>query len=187
MAVPYEDGHYATCNVAYRRTALELVDGFDEAFARPYGEDIDLAWRAIDAGATTTFADDAVVEHDVRPSSFRAHLRDVRRRDGLVLAIRKHPRLRAQLPYRGYARPTHVPLAGLLGAAGFWLLAPTSAPRAAALAGAAGWYAYVCRRWRPAPPKRWQWIPALPLAVLADVIEAGVMIRASLHYRTVVL
>jgi glycosyltransferase involved in cell wall biosynthesis len=187
MSVPHEDGHYATCNVAYRREVLERVDGFDEAFVRPYGEDTDLAWRAIDAGATTAFVAEAVVEHDVRRSSFRAHLTDLRRRDGLVLAIAKHPRLRRLLPYRGYVRPTHLPLAVLGAAALLWGLDWSSPARVALLVVAAGWYAFVCRRWRPAPPARWQWIPALPLAVVADVVEVGVLVGASVRHRALVL
>ncbi len=35
---------FATANVAYRRTVLELLDGFDEAFSS--GGDNDIAWRA---------------------------------------------------------------------------------------------------------------------------------------------
>lgn len=187
MSVPHEDGHYATCNMAYRREWLERLGGFDEAFRRPYGEDTDLAWRAIDTGATTAFVAEAVVEHDVRPSSFRDHIADVRRREGLVLAVRKHGGLRALLPYRGYVRPTHVPLAGLLAAATWWAAGPLSPVRLSGVVGATGWYAVVCRRWRPAPGQRRGWIGALPLAMVADLVEAVVLARASVRYGALVL
>lgn len=187
MDVPHEDGHYATCNVAYRREVLDRVDGFDEAFRRPYGEDTDLAWRAIAAGATTAFVPEALVEHDVRPSSVGSHLADLGRRDGLVLAIAKHPGLRARLPYRGYARPTHVPLAALLGTVAVWGFEPSEPWRVLLLVAATGWYAATCRRERPAPASRWRWIPTLPLAVVADLLEVGVLLVASVRHRAVVL
>jgi GT2 family glycosyltransferase len=186
MDVPFEDGHYATCNVAYRRATLERVGGFDEAFARPYGEDADLAWRAIGAGARTAFDGEAVVEHEVRPSSLRAHLRDLRRRDGLVHVLRKHPGLRARLPYHGFVRPTHLPLAVLVACGGAVAVAPSVVTALAAVV-AAGWYAWVTRRERPAPRPRWRWIPTLPMAVVADLVEVAVLARASVRHRTLVL
>lgn len=187
MDVPHEDGHYATCNVAYRRSVLEGIDGFDETFARPYGEDADLAWRAIAAGATTTFVADAVVEHDVRPSSFVAHLGDLRRREGLVHLVRKHPGVRAHLPYRGYARPTHVPLVALAGAGAWWALHGSDPAPVIVVAATGAWYAWVTRHERAAPTPRWRWIPTLPLAVLADLAEIAVLARASVRHRTLVL
>lgn len=187
MDVPHQDGHYATCNVAYRRHVLEGVGGFDEAFARPYGEDADLAWRAIDAGATTTFVAGAVVEHDVTPSSFRAHLADLRRREGLVHAVHNHPGLRAHLHYRGYARRTHPPLLALVVAGAWWGTHVTDPVALAAVAIAGAWYAWITRRTRAAPTPRWRWVPTVALAVVADLVEVAVLARASVRHRTVVL
>jgi glycosyltransferase involved in cell wall biosynthesis len=45
MTVPFEEGFYETCNIAYHRGLLERLGGFDESFRYPYGEDTDLAWR----------------------------------------------------------------------------------------------------------------------------------------------
>src|SRR5256885_1534168 len=45
MEAREEDGHYPTCNIFYRREALERAGGFDETFRRACGEDTDLAWR----------------------------------------------------------------------------------------------------------------------------------------------
>ena len=98
-------GYFSTCNVAYRREVLDAVGGFDEAgfsYRRPgaqarrciNGEDTDLAWRAIEAGFRSAVADDALVEHDVFPSDYRAHLHSVPRLAGLVLLFKKHPQLR---------------------------------------------------------------------------------------------
>lgn len=41
---------WATADMAYRRTALAAVDGFDERFPRAYREDADLALRVREAG-----------------------------------------------------------------------------------------------------------------------------------------
>ncbi len=187
MTVPNEDGLYSTCNIAYQRSTLEAVGGFDEAFTMAYGEDTDLAWRAIGGGAATTFVPGAVVEHDVRRSSFGAHLRGLRRREGLVHAVHKHPGLRASLPYKGFVHPPHLRVAVLVVALVLTLLRPGRPLLWAAALGAAAWYAEGCRRYRPAPPNRWAWLPALPLAVVADLAEALVFVRASVRYRTVVL
>ena len=92
------DGYFETCNIAYRRRMLELVSGFDEAFhyaaerrrgAGPiFGEDADLARRALEHGARTAFDPHALVFHDVDRSSFRARLRKARRLEGLPGLVR---------------------------------------------------------------------------------------------------
>jgi GT2 family glycosyltransferase len=187
MHVPYEQGFYETCNIAYRRQWLHDLGGFDERFRFPQGEDTDLAWRARGAGARTAFAADAVVRHAVWPSDFTAHLRDMRRRDGLVLMYRKHPGLRRHFGRRVLFRQIHGPTIAAAGA----LLALSARRRSPAcwfLATAAGgWYAWVCHLVRPGPPRRWQWPIVLPLAFVADVYEVAVMARASVRYRTLLL
>lgn len=75
---PAEFGLYETCNIAYRRSALERVGGFDVAFADevarvlgprwerfPFGEDTDLGWRVKRSGSRSAFAVHAVVDHEV--------------------------------------------------------------------------------------------------------------------------
>lgn len=51
-----------TLNLAVARIVFERVGGFDESFA--YGSDIDLTWRAVDAGFRIRYVPDAVVAHD---------------------------------------------------------------------------------------------------------------------------
>ena len=64
LEIPRPDPHVQTCNVFYPREVLERVGGLDTVgFARLAGDDADLAWRAIAAGAEVTFAPDARVEH----------------------------------------------------------------------------------------------------------------------------
>jgi hypothetical protein len=163
------------------------ADGFDERFRVPYGEDTDLAWRCIEGGARTRFVPEAVVEHEVRPSSLGAHLRDVRRREGMVLTIAKHPGFRHLLPHRGYLRPAHVPL---LAMAASTAVAVTVRPAAIGLAltvGTGGWYAWTVRRLRPRPTRKVDWLPTVALAAVADGYEVGVLARASVRYRCLVL
>lgn len=187
MDVPFEQGFYETCNIAYRRTDLQTLGGFDEAFRFPYGEDTDLAWRAREAGARTTFVADALVHHDVWPSDYSAHLRDMRRREGIVLAFRKHPSLRQHLGKGLFFRPIHPPALVATLSLALYLTKPRSPTRATAATGAVLWYAWVCRRFRPKPPRRHEWLGVVPLSLVADLYEIAVMARASARYRTLLL
>lgn len=55
---------FETANIAYPRALLERLGGFDERLVIA-GEDTDLGWRAIEAGATVVWAGDALVHHGV--------------------------------------------------------------------------------------------------------------------------
>jgi glycosyltransferase involved in cell wall biosynthesis len=57
-----DDGNYETCNIFYRREALNRAGPFDPAL-RYYREDTDLAWRVLDAGFAVPFAADVQVNH----------------------------------------------------------------------------------------------------------------------------
>lgn len=188
MWVLEEDGFYATCNMAYQRDVLERVGGFDGRFRRAFGEDTDLAWRAIEAGTGTVFAPEALVFHEVWPSSWRAHLRDQVRREGIVLALRQHPRLRDRFYRPVWYQGSH-PRA--LGAALGLLLAAGGVRRtpAAALAGAALAAPYVhYRLYRRRLPCRARNLPVVvALALVADLFEVAVLARASLRYRKLLL
>jgi len=185
MHVKGENGLYATCNIGYRREVLERVGGFDESFRWPYGEDIDLAWRAKEAGATTAFVRDAVVHHDIRPASVKAHLRDLRRRSGIVQVVRSHPALRSRFPQRLFVRPTH-PQA-LLAAAGL-AVALSSRPLAVRLAGLALVGPYVHSfRVGAGPVDSDTHLAHLPLSLISDLAEIGVLAAASVRERTLVL
>jgi hypothetical protein len=186
IEVTQEAGSYETCNMAYRRSVLEALDGFGEEFRFPYGEDTDLAWRAKSAGFLSTFAPDALVHHDVRPSQFGEYLRDRRRREGMVLAIRNHPELRRGMWGRIFLHPSHA--AALATAVGALTTSRRKSPPALALTvGAAAWYAWNCRKTRPRPRHRAAWAAVVPAAFVADLYEVAVVARAALRYRTPVL
>jgi GT2 family glycosyltransferase len=117
-----EDTRYLqTCNVAYPRSLLEQLGGFDESFRRAAGEDTDLGLRALEAGARAVFVPAAVVHHDVRRSDLRLALREATKWIDLPLVVRKHPEVRKLLHRRYFWKDTHpnalLALAGLLGAA----------------------------------------------------------------------
>ncbi len=193
-----DDGHYPTCNIAYRRRVLEAVDGFDEAGFRYRsargqrrrainGEDTDLAWRAKEAGFRSTFAPDALVYHDVHPSDFRAYLRDVRRYEGLVLLLHKHPELRRRLAPRRFYRPIHAAALVALGALVVVAARPRSSVARGGAAAGTAWYAWQCRRGHHTPGPLWGWAMVVPRSFVAQLYAVVVMGRASLRYRTLVL
>jgi len=188
LLVVDEDGYYATCNMGYRRAWLEELDGFDEQFRQPYGEDTDLAWRAIKAGAGTRFEPAALVHHAVIPSSWPAHVRDRRRRQWIVLTTQRHPELRSRFHHRYWYEASHpralLAAAGLLGAA-----AGVVSGRPLAAAGAVLVAPYVRYRLveRRLPSRPVNQPAAIALALVADLFEVGVMARASARYRTLVL
>ena len=65
--------HIPGCNMAFRRSALEAINGFDPQY-RKAGDDVDVCWRLQQAGQWITFAPGAFVWHHRRQSP-RAYLR----------------------------------------------------------------------------------------------------------------
>jgi O-antigen biosynthesis protein len=65
--------HVPGCNVAFRREALEAINGFDPQY-RKAGDDVDVCWRLQQAGHWITFAPGAFVWHHRRQTP-RAFLR----------------------------------------------------------------------------------------------------------------
>ena len=65
--------HLPGCNMAFRRSALKAVEGFDPQF-RVAGDDVDLCWRLQERGGTLGFSPAAMVWHH-RRNSVRAYCR----------------------------------------------------------------------------------------------------------------
>lgn len=180
------NGWYATCNMSYRRSWLELVGGFDESFRHHAGEDTDLAMRCLDRGATFRFDPGAVVAHDIRPSSFQAALRGTWRWLTIPETVARHEALRSTTHGRWVWRESHEPTATALvaGVAGV-ALAASGRPRAAALVAGAGGVRYASYRLRRAPltlDKRARLV-LLPAAFAVDAAEVGVLLLGSLRAR----
>lgn len=65
---------WITADMAYRKSALDEVGGFDERFRRAYREDADLALRIMDRGYRLVRGERRVT-HPVRPAGFWASVR----------------------------------------------------------------------------------------------------------------
>lgn len=105
---PAEFGLYETCNIAYRRTAFERVNGFDLDFAQdvarvlgprweqfPFGEDTDLGWRVRRTGSRSAFAVHAVVDHEVFAPDPDLLLRRAALSAAFPVLVRRVPELRS--------------------------------------------------------------------------------------------
>ena len=68
-----EAEHIPGCNMAFRKTALDAIGGFDPQF-RAAGDDVDICWRLRDNGGSLGFSPGAVVWHH-RRSTVRAYLK----------------------------------------------------------------------------------------------------------------
>ncbi|HKB06964.1 MAG TPA: glycosyltransferase [Candidatus Polarisedimenticolia bacterium] len=68
--------HIPGCNMAFRRSRLLAIGGFDPQF-RTAGDDVDVCWRLQAKGFTLGFSPSAVVWHH-RRNSIRAYLRQQR-------------------------------------------------------------------------------------------------------------
>jgi GT2 family glycosyltransferase len=167
---------YETCNILYPRALLEQLGGFDESFGmRPAGEDTDLAWRAIDAGAVVTFAPEAVVYHAVHQLSVRQALTDATRWGACAELFARHPQARSMLHMRLFWNVWHyllirslmalalpAPIRGLLLRSHLRALR-----RRAAELGAGSW--------------------AIPYLLVYDMVETVSMVRGGIQHRTPLL
>jgi HAD superfamily hydrolase (TIGR01662 family) len=129
------DALWITADMAYRRTALEEVHGFDERFRRAYREDADIAIRMIDAGWYLEKGQRTTV-HPVRPADFWASVRAQAGNSDDVLMRRLHGpdwRLRCGAPPGRLARHLAVTAAAAACAASVGLRAKRTAAVTAAL------------------------------------------------------
>ena len=171
---------FETANLFYPRELLERLGGFDaDAFPR-VGEDMDLGWRAIEAGAIPHFEPAAAVEHAVVEIGARGYLRRLWAWSGVMRCYRDHPALRRHLHHGWFWNLSHYLLArAVIGTLltrrrwawplALWLgkwYASWSLAEARGHAGSA-WYA--------------------PWFVVRDAVEMAGCIRGSLRYRVFVL
>lgn len=172
---------FETCNIGYRRAVLEATGGFDESFAQPYGEDIDLGWRARAAGARVAFCAAALVYHDVDRSSPLARFRTASRVGAMAAVVRRHPGYRRHLHAGVFTDRSHA--WALVAAAGVAAACASRQPIAAAPA--AG---YAAHRLVGAPLwNRWKSPVTIPVALAVDLREVAALARASVRERTLVL
>ncbi len=79
-----------TCNIAYRRDLLVRLGGFYELFPYAHGEDLDLAYRALEVGAIG-FAQAMAVEHPAATVSLKTLIREGRYAATQLEVARRHP------------------------------------------------------------------------------------------------
>ena len=174
LAVDGAGPWYQTANILYPRALLEELGGFDEAFPFPAGEDTDLGWRALEAGARAVFAPDAVVRHAVHALSVRDAVRAAAKWGTTVRVVRRHPGVRAHLHHRYFFRSSHERLL------------------AAALLARRPWLAAVALAcWLAAHRHRHGSAAGLlvcgPAHLAEDVAEIAALVRGSARERTLLL
>lgn len=173
--------YFQTCNVSYPRRLVEELGGFDETFRRAAGEDTELGLRAVEAGAEPVFAPAALVLHEVRPSSWRAALREAVKWADLPLVVAKHPKSSRSLLYsRLWWRRSH-PVAAL---AALGLVVGMRRP--AALLAVLPWLRFRTTEQLPQARRR-TWPVVLPAQLVLDVVEVGTLARGSVRHRRLLL
>ncbi|MBO0950975.1 glycosyltransferase family 2 protein [Fibrella forsythiae] len=94
-----EKAEFMTANLFCRRSVLEEVGGFDEAFDSPWREDRELQFKLLRIGVPITPWPTALIVHPMRPAPWYASLRDERKSRYDALLYRKHPDLfRQRIP-----------------------------------------------------------------------------------------
>ncbi|HZB48795.1 MAG TPA: HAD-IIIA family hydrolase [Mycobacteriales bacterium] len=115
-----EGARWATADMAYRRSALARVGGFDERFGRAYREDAELALRILRSGLELVRGE-RVTTHPVRPAGRWASLAAQRGNADDALMRRLHGRswrADADAPAGRFARHLAVTGAGLVAVGG---------------------------------------------------------------------
>jgi GT2 family glycosyltransferase len=175
--VPAPTGWFETCNMAYPRRLLERLGGFDEAYEFG-GEDTDLAWRALEAGAEPRFVEGAVMWHAVISRTFPRALIEAARWRDTAAVVARHPGLHEYL-HRGYFwNRQHLTLPIAIAGLAFARRAPAVAALAAV--------PYACDRinWREPDPRRIaRALVTMPLFAAVDAIEIGSRLPSALRNR----
>jgi GT2 family glycosyltransferase len=182
LDIPHPPNEFLqTCNILYPRELLEKLDGFDESFEAPAGEDTDLGLRAAGAVAKIAGTYDAIVYHAVEEYTLPAMIKLGWKWRHVALLARRHPRVRREWVLGFFWRREHA----MLIAAALGLAAAKRFPPAA-LAATPYLREQLVRR---GTAKRQLAVSAfeLPGQVAVDAAEVATMIAGSARYRTFVL
>jgi GT2 family glycosyltransferase len=167
--------NYESCNILYPRELLERLAGFDEGLGMTPGEDIDLAWRALELGRPAVFAPEALAYHAVERVGPLGSLRRAARWSGTMRVFARHPGLRTSL-WRGiFWNVWHYLLLRTLLA--LWL------PPAVRRLLLARYALELHRRARRAGAGAW----AIPYLLVHDAVETFAVARGAIRHRTLVL
>lgn len=182
---------FETCNISYQTEVLEELGGFDEAFGvsrggAPNGEDADLGWRALKAGAPYAFATGAVVVHPVSTSSFTERFRGRLRSFRMPYFIRRHPEFRKHLYHRIFFQRSHPPALLALGGCLIAVTCPSWWASAVCVASTIP-YAYFRIRINRLPGRLRRWPVIIAGAWLIDAADALVLLGGSVRWRRLML
>ncbi|HLX70693.1 MAG TPA: glycosyltransferase [Verrucomicrobiae bacterium] len=90
MLTDLEAEHIPGCNMAFYKSALDQIGGFDPIFTKA-GDDVDVCWRLQQAGCKIGFSPSAFVWH-YRRSTVGAYLKQQRGYgEAEAMLVRKHP------------------------------------------------------------------------------------------------
>ena len=93
---------FQSCNIFYRRAALEPTTGFDEQLAW-WGEDTTLGWQVVEAGWARAFAPKANAIHEVEVRGPGWFIRNGWREHHVIALAARHPGYRAEAFWRPWA------------------------------------------------------------------------------------
>jgi histidinol-phosphate phosphatase family protein len=179
-----EQARWATADIAYRRSALMVVGGFDERFRRAYREDTDLGLRLVRRGYEIGWGSRRVL-HPVRPADRWASLRAQAGNGDDALMRRLHGRRwreQAGAPRGRLRRHLAVTAAGVAGAG-----AAAAGRRRAAAAAFAVWLAgsaeLAWARAAPGPRTREELTTVLATSALMPPVAAFHWARGHLAAR----
>lgn len=88
-----ETGEFISANCFCRKSALEQVGGFEEAFDSTWREDSDLQFKFIQAGIPISKCPEAIVVHPIRQTPWYTSLANERKSQYDALLYKRHPDL----------------------------------------------------------------------------------------------
>ena len=177
--IPEMSAEFETCNIFYPRHLLDQLGGFDPDTHVTSGEDTDLAWRAIRAGARPRFAPEALAYHAVIPMTPRSLIRRAWNFSDAIIPFGAFPELRERRLIKGmFWNWSHYLLVRALVA----LVLPRRAwPLSVWLALPLIRFQLQRARSRGGGPQHVPWL------VLYDSVELAAVLRGAARARTVVI